>query len=35
VVSIGHRSTLFAFHKRHIAVVQVGGRNQLSENSNQ
>ncbi|HEV3394916.1 MAG TPA: ABC transporter ATP-binding protein/permease [Xanthobacteraceae bacterium] len=30
IVSIGHRSTLFAFHRRHVAVVQAGGRNQLS-----
>jgi hypothetical protein len=30
VVSIGHRSTLFAFHRRHMQVVRVGERNQLS-----
>jgi putative ATP-binding cassette transporter len=35
VVSIGHRSTLFAFHRRHVAVVRVGERNQLSEISDQ
>jgi putative ATP-binding cassette transporter len=35
VVSIGHRSTLFAFHRRHVEVVRAGGRNQLSENSDQ
>src|SRR5262249_27241409 len=35
VVSIGHRSTLLAFHRRQVAVVQVGGRNQLSVISNQ
>jgi putative ATP-binding cassette transporter len=35
VVSIGHRSTLFAFHRRHVRVVQAGGRNQLSETSDQ
>jgi vitamin B12/bleomycin/antimicrobial peptide transport system ATP-binding/permease protein len=31
VVSIGHRSTLFAYHRRHVAVVQVGGRNVVQE----
>jgi putative ATP-binding cassette transporter len=35
IVSIGHRSTLFAFHRRHVAVVQAGGRNQLSVISDQ
>jgi putative ATP-binding cassette transporter len=35
VVSIGHRSTLFAFHRRHMQVVRVGERNQLSVISNQ
>ena len=35
VVSIGHRSTLFAFHRRHAAVVHAGGRNQLSVISDQ
>ena len=35
VVSIGHRSTLFAFHRRHMKVVQAGDRSQLSENSDQ
>jgi putative ATP-binding cassette transporter len=31
VVSIGHRSTLFAYHRRHVAVVQVGGQNVIQE----
>jgi putative ATP-binding cassette transporter len=31
VVSIGHRSTLFAFHRRHIAVVPTGERNVVEE----
>jgi len=35
VVSIGHRSTLFAFHRRHVTVVRAGGRNQLSVISDQ
>jgi len=35
VVSIGHRSTLFAFHRRHMKVVRAGDRSQLSENSDQ
>jgi vitamin B12/bleomycin/antimicrobial peptide transport system ATP-binding/permease protein len=35
VVSIGHRSTLFAFHRRHMQVVRAGERNQLSEISDQ
>jgi vitamin B12/bleomycin/antimicrobial peptide transport system ATP-binding/permease protein len=35
VISIGHRSTLFAFHRRHLAVVRAGERNQLSETSDQ
>jgi len=35
VVSIGHRSTLFAHHRRHVKVVRAGGRNQLSEISDQ
>jgi putative ATP-binding cassette transporter len=35
VVSIGHRSTLFAFHRRHMKVMRAGGRNQLSVTSDQ
>ena len=35
VISIGHRSTLFAFHRRHMKVVRAGDRSQLSENSDQ
>ena len=31
VVSIGHRSTLFAFHRRHVTVVRAGERNMLQE----
>ena len=31
VVSIGHRSTLFAFHRRHIAVVRANTRTTLHE----
>jgi vitamin B12/bleomycin/antimicrobial peptide transport system ATP-binding/permease protein len=31
VVSIGHRSTLFAFHQRHVTVAQAGERNVLRE----
>ena len=31
VVSIGHRSTLFAFHRRHVTVVRDGERNMLRE----
>ena len=31
VVSIGHRSTLFAFHRRHVTVVRTGGRNLIRE----
>jgi putative ATP-binding cassette transporter len=31
VVSIGHRSTLFAFHRRHIKVVRAGERNVVQE----
>jgi putative ATP-binding cassette transporter len=30
IVSIGHRSTLFAFHRRHVKVMRVGDRYQLS-----
>lgn len=31
VVSIGHRSTLFAFHRRHVKVVRAGERNVVEE----
>jgi putative ATP-binding cassette transporter len=31
LVSIGHRSTLFAYHRRHIKVVQAGGRTVIQE----
>ena len=31
VVSIGHRSTLFAFHRRHVQVVRTGERSMVQE----
>jgi putative ATP-binding cassette transporter len=33
VVSIGHRSTLFAFHRRHVAVARAGERNLVQESA--
>ena len=33
VVSIGHRSTLFAFHRRHVAVARAGERNVVQESA--
>jgi vitamin B12/bleomycin/antimicrobial peptide transport system ATP-binding/permease protein len=30
-VSIGHRSTLFAFHRRHLALVRDGDRFRVRE----
>jgi vitamin B12/bleomycin/antimicrobial peptide transport system ATP-binding/permease protein len=33
VVSIGHRSTLFAFHQRHVTVTRAGERNVLQESA--
>jgi putative ATP-binding cassette transporter len=33
VVSIGHRSTLFAFHQRHLTVVRAGERNVVQESA--
>jgi putative ATP-binding cassette transporter len=35
IVSIGHRSTLFAFHQRHLALERAGDRYQVSEISHQ
>jgi putative ATP-binding cassette transporter len=31
IVSIGHRSTLFAFHRRHLALVRDGDRFRVRE----
>jgi putative ATP-binding cassette transporter len=33
VVSIGHRSTLFAFHRRHVTVMHAGERNVVQESA--
>ena len=33
VVSIGHRSTLFAFHQRHVTVARTGERNVVQESA--